>query len=144
MHLFRKQSPDKGKGNLLESTYEQSAADSKDNDDSCVGGSDSDDNGSSSHESGTGTSVNTAATGTVQDDMKEIKEELARHETKQVFRLRVLVMLILITAATSVSITVYYVTHSAEITEFETEFQSVSEKIIDALNGKHTILILDQ
>jgi hypothetical protein len=45
-------------------------------------------------------------------------------------------MLILVTAAAAVSLTVYHITRKAEIQEFESEFEAVSEKIISALNGK--------
>jgi hypothetical protein len=79
------------------------------------------------------TEAYSSRTGGTDDDMQKIKEALTKHETKQVFRLRVIVILILLAAATSVSAAVYHITRSGEVEEFEIEFYSVAEKIIDSL-----------
>jgi hypothetical protein len=144
MQLFRRQSLDDGTADPLERIDEQSVEERKDTETNSVDGSDAGNNGSSSNDSGTGTSIYTGSPGSTEDDMKEIKQELARHETEQVLRLRVLVMLILVAAAASVSLTVYYIAHRTEVEEFDAAFQSVSEKIIDTLNGEWNYAILYQ
>ena len=81
--------------------------------------------------SGTGNSTNSNRTGdTTDDDLNTIKNSLAREETKQVFRLRVAVVLILIAAATSVSLAVYFITKNSETEEFEIQYNGVANKIL--------------
>ena len=89
---------------------------------------------SSSYESGTdtGSGSGTGRSGST-DEFASIKSGLAKQETKQVFRLRILVVLLLVAAAASISVTVYYLTSTAEIEEFETLYYGNAEKIIDAL-----------
>ena len=79
------------------------------------------------------TDANSNRTGGTEDDLQTIKEALTQKETKQVFRLRVIVILILLGAAASISATVYHITHSGEVEEFEAEYFSSAGKIIDAL-----------
>lgn len=82
--------------------------------------------------SGTGNSTNSNRTGdTTDDDLNTIKNSLAKEETKQVFRLRVAVVLILIAAATSVSLAVYFITKNSEKEEFEIQYTGVAKKILD-------------
>ena len=57
------------------------------------------------------------------------KLQLARKETNQVFRLRMLVFLVLLIAAVAVSLIVYKVMSSAEEDDFEQQFASAAEKI---------------
>lgn len=66
-----------------------------------------------------------------EDDLQTIKDALAKHETKQVFRLRVVVVLILIAAATGISLTVYFLTKNAEEEEFEVQYYGLADKIIE-------------
>jgi hypothetical protein len=63
--------------------------------------------------------------------LNTIKNSLAKEETKQVFRLRVAVVLILIAAATSVSLAVYFITKNSEKEEFEIQYTGVAKKILD-------------
>ena len=77
-------------------------------------------------------------TGTTEEEVNMINEELARHETTNVLRLRILVILLLVAVAVAVSYTIYDITHKSEIEAFETEFVGVAESIITSLNGKYT------
>ena len=67
------------------------------------------------------------------DEFTNIKNGLARKETKQVLRLRVLVVLILVAAAASISAAIFYIVRSSEIDEFETIYYGSADKIVDAL-----------
>jgi hypothetical protein len=99
-------------------------------DDGSSGGRSNEDQ-SSSYETSSG-SGGSGQTGSA-EDFATIKNGLAKAETKQVFRLRVLVVSLLIAAATSISVTIYYITRTAEIEEFEAQYYGSAEKIIDAL-----------
>jgi hypothetical protein len=79
---------------------------------------------------------------TTDDDINMIKEELAREETKNVFRLRILVILILVATAIAMSYTIYHITHQAEIDEFESEFEGVADTIIASLNGTYKDMVV--
>ena len=76
-------------------------------------------------------------TGTTEDEFNMIKEELAHHETKNVLRLRILVILLLVAVAGAVCYTIYDLTHKAEIEAFETDFDGAAESIIASLNGEY-------
>ena len=80
-------------------------------------------------------------TGTVEDEAKIIKEELTRHETTNVLRLRALVIFVLVTVAATVCYIIYDITHKSEIEAFETEFDGVAESIITSLNGTYTDMV---
>jgi hypothetical protein len=67
------------------------------------------------------------------DDMQTIKDALTKKETSQVLKLRVIVIMILIAASASISGAVYYITRSGQVEEFEVEFASVADKIIDVM-----------
>jgi cobalamin biosynthesis Mg chelatase CobN len=95
------------------------------------------DQGSSSNASGSNSKSESSRTGTTEDEPNMIKEELARHETTNVFRLRIVVIVILVAVAAAVSYIIYDITHKAEITAFETEFEGNAELIIASLNGKY-------
>ena len=71
-------------------------------------------------------------TSTTDDDTNTIKNALAKQETQQVFRLRVLVILILMAAATSISVTIYFIVQQSEIDEFELQYYAAANKIVDA------------
>ena len=91
---------------------------------------------SSSNESGSNSKSESSRTGTPEDESNLIKEELARHETAHVLRLRIVVIIILVAVATAVSYLIFDITHKAEISAFETEFEGNAELIIASLNGK--------
>ena len=99
-----------------------------------------DDQRSSSHESGSNSKSESSRTGTTEDETM-LKEELARHETNNVFRLRIVVIIILVTVAAAVSYLIHNITHKAEITAFETEFEGNAELIMASLNGKYIYTI---
>jgi hypothetical protein len=52
----------------------------------------------------------------------------------KVFRLRVLVIIALLLAATAVSIVIYVITRNAEMDEFEIQYEGNAEKVIDSFN----------
>ena len=66
-----------------------------------------------------------------------INEELARQETRNVFRLRIVVIIILVAVAMGVSYLIYDITHKAEIAAFESEFEGNAELIIASLKGEY-------
>jgi cobalamin biosynthesis Mg chelatase CobN len=92
----------------------------------------------SSNASGSNSKSGSSHTGTTEEEVNMINEELARHETTNVLRLRILVILLLVAVAVAVSYTIYDITHKSEIEAFETEFVGVAESIITSLNGKYT------
>ena len=59
-------------------------------------------------------------------------QEIAGRESRNVRRLRVLLILILILAAVAVSGTIFYVTSEAEEESFEAEYNSVSKKVLES------------
>ncbi len=72
-------------------------------------------------------------TRTSDEDLQNIKSALAKRETQQVFVLRTFVMLILITAAASISITILHLQRSSQLVQFETNYYAAADKIIDVL-----------
>ena len=69
------------------------------------------------------------------NDESKVREELTRKESKQVFRLRVVVILVLFCAAILVSVIVFHVTKSAQDDEFRSQYEGSAEKITEAFRG---------
>jgi len=69
------------------------------------------------------------------NDEKRVKDKIAEHESRMVFRLRVLVILVLLCAACAVSVVVFHITKRAQVDEFESQYQGTSEKIVEAFQG---------
>lgn len=69
------------------------------------------------------------------NESTEKAEQLAKRETEAVFKLRLLVILVLIAAASAVSVVVYMITGKAEQDEFNTQYEGVSEKVLEAFQG---------
>jgi hypothetical protein len=88
-------------------------------------------NGSSVDEEG-GSVSGTSATSTraMDEDAHGIKDQLSRKETAAVFRLRVVIITALLLAATAVSFIVYIITRSAEVDEFEIQYEGAAEKVV--------------
>ncbi|CAB9526582.1 Guanylate cyclase (Partial), partial [Seminavis robusta] len=63
---------------------------------------------------------------------EEYRLNLARDETKQVFRLRLLVFLVLALAATTVCVLVYLVTLQSEEEEYQNQFEGAAAKLTDS------------
>lgn len=61
----------------------------------------------------------------------EHKLDLAKRETKAVFRLRLLVFLALMLACLAVSTIVYQITMRSEWNEYETQFEGAAEKVLE-------------
>ena len=118
-------------GVLLDSTrYKEE--DDNDDKSSSFGTSPKDDQASSSN-----SKSDSNRTGTTDDEVNMIKEELARIESKNVFRLKIIVILILVIVAVTMCSTIYYITRKAEMEAFEIEFEGVAEAIIGSLNGTY-------
>jgi hypothetical protein len=75
------------------------------------------------------------ATGCTDGDNSAGKEQLSRKESRNVFLLRVIVILVLLCAATAVSVIVFFVTRNSETTEFETQFGGAAEQVADAFEA---------
>ena len=59
------------------------------------------------------------------------EEKLAQNETRAVFHLRVLVILVLFLAAAAVSAVVFVVTRNGETDEFQSQYTGASQKVIE-------------
>lgn len=66
---------------------------------------------------------------------EQTKFEFAKRESAHVARLRILVLLFLGLAATSVSVSVYFITSRAEEREAQGFFDATSEKVVEAFHG---------
>lgn len=97
-------------------------------------------NGASSSEDIEGYSTNmstseTNKSGTTDDDMQSIKNQLTQKESMQIFCLRMLVIMILLAVSTSISVVIFHMERGAQQEEFESDYYGAAEKIIDALQG---------
>ena len=80
--------------------------------------------------------------GTTRDDANMINEDLARHESTNVFRLRILVIMILVVVANVVAITTFQDHHRSEIAAFIAEFEKNADMIVTSLNGKYKLICM--
>jgi hypothetical protein len=87
--------------------------------------------------SSSGSSVGTSVATGKEDQHRtpEEQEEIAQSETKAVFWLRMMVLLVLILSAVAVSLSVYFYTSESEQNEFETQFNSDSVKVLEAVGN---------
>jgi effector-binding domain-containing protein len=83
-----------------------------------------------SHSAGTHTSSGDSRK--TDESIEGIREELAKKETIAVCRLRVLVIVVLICAATAVCLVVFFTTKYAEEDEFDIQYEGVAEKVIQS------------
>jgi hypothetical protein len=67
-----------------------------------------------------------------EDSSESDREQLAQKETRIVFGLRLLVILVLLLAAIAVSVVVYYITRNAEVDEFETQYKALADTVLRA------------
>jgi hypothetical protein len=74
------------------------------------------------------------ATGTDTDNGSE-KDQLSRKESRDVFLLRVVVILVMLLAATAVSVIVFFITRNSETAEFETQFGGAAEQVTIAFEA---------
>ena len=65
------------------------------------------------------------------DETSSIKDQLTKSETKLVFRLRLLVISVLIVAGAGVAITMYLLPHRAAQTSFQTQYDGLAVRITD-------------
>jgi hypothetical protein len=78
-------------------------------------------------------------------DPEKIEKVLAHAETRQIFWIRLTLILILMVATALVSSAIFFRTRNAEVTEFETQFVDHAVKIIDAMevHMQHTLGAVD-
>jgi hypothetical protein len=69
---------------------------------------------------------------TTQGSSDAEKDQLAQKETRDVFLLRVLVVVVLLNAAIAVSIVVFFITRNAEVDEFETQYTALADTVLRA------------
>ena len=62
-------------------------------------------------------------------------EQLAHRETIAVFRLRVLVILVLLLAATAVSVIVHFIASGSQKDECENQFEGAASKVLEAFQN---------
>lgn len=67
-----------------------------------------------------------------EDGHKQIQAQLTKKETAAVFKIRVIVILVLMIVATAVSIIVYRITKGGETEEFKSQWEGSSEKVLIA------------
>jgi hypothetical protein len=75
------------------------------------------------------------ATADTDGDNYSEKDQLSQKESRNVFLLRVIVILVMLLAATAVSVIVYFITRNSETTEFETQFGGAAEQVVDAFEA---------
>lgn len=104
-----------------------------------IGGSESDERSVSSGNSGNAgskadlsTSNATSASG---QELLEERERMFHNESKQVNRLKRVVLLIMVLAAVAVSIVVYFITKNAEEGQFEAMYEGSAEKLLGELHS---------
>lgn len=71
-----------------------------------------------------------------QDEMQTIKEELTKEETKQVFRLRVIVILLLIGVSVAISYIFFKIVHTAEMKACDIDYMGTASKMINRLSSE--------
>jgi hypothetical protein len=88
------------------------------------------------------TSSNTTTTSSSRKKNKETSEEIdaadtsfARSDSRRVLILRVVLLLVWITAACVVSYGVYWYTEDTQVNEFETQFQTHAERILESFEA---------
>ena len=69
------------------------------------------------------------------DDDEEGKVQFAKKENTAVLRLRLLVFDFLIVATIAISLIVYFMMTGAERTEYESQYETASQKVIQAFHG---------
>ena len=84
----------------------------------------------------TGESISgTSASRNTDDEINSIKDQLTKKETRDVFRLRVLVITVLLLAGTGVSVVVCMITKKAMDDEFRLQYNGASEKVLASFDG---------
>ena len=82
--------------------------------------------------------------GTETGDSSTRSMAIAQEESAQVFKLRLLVLLVIFLAAIAVSLAVYFLTANSQTDEFENQFEGASSKVLtsfeDIVNGKLTAI----
>lgn len=63
--------------------------------------------------------------------MKELQDALTKRESQNVFKLRIIMVLVLLLTAASISTVVYLVSNGGESTEFESSFEGAAAKVLE-------------
>ena len=69
------------------------------------------------------------------ENLKRIKDKLSKNETRLVFRLRLLVLLVLLMAAGGVCAVVFLITRRAQVDAFEIQYDGVAGKVVDSFTA---------
>lgn len=73
--------------------------------------------------------------GNSDDGVQAIRAQLSAQQSRNVFRLRVLVMSVLILACTVLATLMYQINRQAEVDTFESQFNGAAAKLIDTFEG---------
>jgi hypothetical protein len=79
--------------------------------------------------------TDTNRTGNADEDLQNIKNSLTQRESQQVFRLRAIVIFILLVVAGSISYVVFNQQRDGQVAQFEAIYYGVAEKLVDSLEG---------
>jgi hypothetical protein len=81
------------------------------------------------------TGGSTICTSDDDDTVASNKERLGQAETNAVFRHRLVVFLVMLLTAITVSVTIYIITSGAEQEEFESQFDGAASKVLETFNN---------
>jgi hypothetical protein len=66
-----------------------------------------------------------------EESTSTIKEQIAKQESQDVFRLRLLVVVVLVLTAAAISCTVYWLTSDGESDTFKAQYEGAADKIVN-------------
>lgn len=64
-----------------------------------------------------------------EDTTKAIQDQLTKKETNAVFRLRLIVVLVLLATAVAICLVVFYITHGAEKDTMKQQYEAAAQKV---------------
>ena len=70
-----------------------------------------------------------------EESLESIKDKISKNETRVVFRLRVIVILVLLMAAGGVCAVVFLITRRAQVDAFEIQYDGVAGKVVDSFTA---------
>ena len=97
--------------------------------------------GSTSNASDSNSKAGSSRLGTPEDDLNMIKDRLGREDTKNVVRMRVLMMLILGATGFSLACILYQITTNTETEAFESTYEGNAQSLLESLSRKWNIMI---
>jgi hypothetical protein len=97
--------------------------------------------GSTSNASDSNSKAGSSRLGAPEDDLNMIKDRLGREDTKNVVRMRVLIMLILGATGFSLACILYQITSKTETAAFEATYEGNAQSILESLSRKWDTMI---